>query len=131
MLLTALPSVESLCNRKVSISSMKTTLGASFLASWNVAVISLLLSPNHLFIIVNSCTLTKVAFDSLAMAVAEINYFGRNRQERRNSASKARQWGENITSRNKQDETVIHFTFHLPFANMVLPVPGGLCWEEE
>mmetsp|Transcript_20065 Transcript_20065/g.46024 ORF Transcript_20065/g.46024 Transcript_20065/m.46024 type:complete len:244 (+) Transcript_20065:1025-1756(+) len=70
--LTALPSVPSLCDRNASISSMNITLGANFRASWNVAEMSLFDSPNHLFMMVLSCTFTKVAWDSFAIALASI-----------------------------------------------------------
>ena len=72
MVLVALPSDESRWLRNVSISSMKMTDGASLRARLNVADTSLLLSPNHLSIMEERRTLTKVARLSLAMALASI-----------------------------------------------------------
>mmetsp|Transcript_12556 Transcript_12556/g.35920 ORF Transcript_12556/g.35920 Transcript_12556/m.35920 type:complete len:312 (+) Transcript_12556:340-1275(+) len=72
MVLVALPSDESRWLRNVSISSMKITDGASLRAKLKVADTSLLLSPNHLSIMEERRTLTKVARLSLAIALASI-----------------------------------------------------------
>jgi len=56
------------CRRNESISSMKMMEGCSLRASENRAETSLLLSPNHLSVRVETCMLIKVAPDSLASA---------------------------------------------------------------
>mmetsp|Transcript_2515 Transcript_2515/g.4295 ORF Transcript_2515/g.4295 Transcript_2515/m.4295 type:complete len:205 (-) Transcript_2515:282-896(-) len=58
--------------KKVSSSSMKMMDGASFCARPNVAAISLLDSPNHLSMILESFTSMKMASASLANALASI-----------------------------------------------------------
>mmetsp|Transcript_13971 Transcript_13971/g.20861 ORF Transcript_13971/g.20861 Transcript_13971/m.20861 type:complete len:346 (-) Transcript_13971:405-1442(-) len=72
MLVVALPSLESLWLRNVSISSIKMTEGANFRANEKVPETNLLLSPNHLSIIALNRTFTNVAPLSLAIAFASI-----------------------------------------------------------
>mmetsp|Transcript_50123 Transcript_50123/g.150879 ORF Transcript_50123/g.150879 Transcript_50123/m.150879 type:complete len:375 (-) Transcript_50123:46-1170(-) len=66
------PSDESLWLRKVSISSINTTEGASFRARLKVALTNLLDSPNHLSMMLDRRTFTNVAPLSLAIALANM-----------------------------------------------------------
>mmetsp|Transcript_7720 Transcript_7720/g.12787 ORF Transcript_7720/g.12787 Transcript_7720/m.12787 type:complete len:229 (-) Transcript_7720:125-811(-) len=68
----ALPSDPSRGFKKVSNSSTKIMAGASLWAREKVAAMSLLDSPNHLSIILDSLISTKVASASLATALASI-----------------------------------------------------------
>mmetsp|Transcript_27981 Transcript_27981/g.41831 ORF Transcript_27981/g.41831 Transcript_27981/m.41831 type:complete len:127 (+) Transcript_27981:906-1286(+) len=72
MLVVAEPSLESRWFKNVSISSIKMTDGANFRAKLKVPATNLLDSPNHLSIMEESRTLTKVALPSLAIALASI-----------------------------------------------------------